>query len=262
MYSIRHRPLTWHFWIATACLDAIAVARDHEASLANALVLGQLFVASGWLILGRPHRLARAGVLATTIGLLSLPDFIFPRLRGGFYRDLVWPHVLAMLIVMAAVAAFMTWLWWSMAKLTSFEPRQARTGKRQFPLAEVFGWMIVVAVGSLAIRWADFSQIDDSVKDLATGLALTSLAGAMMALVVGDYGRGGKFRVLSASGLVLLYANALLYGLPREALSVAVGALAFVGIWAAVISMDNPRRRKIVIGEIEPPVRLEDRHRH
>jgi hypothetical protein len=243
--SFSQRPLTWLFWIAAACLDAVAVFTDHEASFANALVLGQTFVASGWLVLGKAHRLARAGVLIATLGALSLPDFIVPRLRGGFYRDLVWPHVLAMLVSLATATATMSWIWWSLAKFTSSEPRTASSGKRQFPLAELFGWMIIVAAGSLGIRWADFS-LQDNPKNLALGLALASLAAAMMAMIVGEYGRGGKFRIVLASMLLSVYLFGLLKGLTREELGVALGAFAFVAVWALVMKMDNRHAVKSV----------------
>jgi alkylhydroperoxidase/carboxymuconolactone decarboxylase family protein YurZ len=82
---------------------------------------------------------------------------------------------------------------------------------------------------------------------LALGLALAWLAAAMMAMIVGEYGRGGKFRIVLASLLLLLYLFALLKGLTREELGVALGALAFVAVWALVMKMDNRHAVKAFI---------------
>ncbi len=255
MPSFRERPLTWLFWIAAACLDVAALATDHEADFPNALVLGQLFVASGWLIVGRVHRLARAGVLVTTIALLTMPDFIVPRLRGGHYGDLVWPHIAALYMAMSASTALWTWLWLTIARGTSSGARRTRPAKWQFPLAEVFGWMIIVAVGSVGARRADFSLLDDP-KGLALAGALTAVAGAIMALGIGAYGRGTKVRAILAAGFLILFVGSLVLGLSREELAVAVGALAFVGVWVVVQRLDARAMPANAEGDLDPPIRL------
>ena len=116
MPSFRQHPLTWLFLIATACVDAVALATDHESAWANALVLGQLLAVSGWLVVGKSHRLARAGVTVAAVGLLTAPDFFVGRRRGDMYADLVWPHVQGLLITTSAATAALTWAWLALAQ--------------------------------------------------------------------------------------------------------------------------------------------------
>ena len=241
MKSFRQRPLTWLFWIATACLDVAALATTHEATLPNAIALGQLFVASGWLIIGRAHRLVRAGIFVATLWALTLPDFIVPRLRGGHYADLVWPHVSATYIAMAVATAAWTWCWLAMARVTSWRLPPSPRFAWQFPLAEIFGWMIIVAVGSVGVRLADFSLLNEGIKEFALDLALTAVAGGILALGAGCYGRGPRSQnILFAVILVVFLAN-LASGLPSDALRVATGALAFIGVWVVVLRLDERR---------------------
>jgi hypothetical protein len=185
MPSFRERPLTWLFFIATLCLDAVALSTDNESTFANALAIGQLFVVSGWLVLGCGHRLARAAAFVAAIGVLTAPDYIIPRLHTSFYVDLVWPAVLALLIAMGVATVVNTAIWLGLARLTSRGLEKFRRGDWQFPLAELFGWTIIVAVASVGLRLADFSYMDNP-KDISTGFGLTYLAGAMMAFILGE----------------------------------------------------------------------------
>jgi hypothetical protein len=242
MPSFRQRPLTWLFLIATASLDAAALATDNESGFANALALGQLFIASGWLVVGRSHRLIRAAVFVSAIGLLTAPDYVIPRLRGRFYIDLVWPHLLGMLIAMGLAAAAAAWWWLAMARLTSRGLKEFRRADWQFPLAELFGWMIVVAAASAGVRLADFSLID-SPQEIGLGLAMTALAGAIMALLLGDYQEVRRSRALVAKieaaclivGLIVLLAAAL----PPDARAVSAGALGYTACCAIVVNIDR-----------------------
>lgn len=243
MHTLRARPLTWLFFAATACLDAIALATDNESPFANALALGQLFIAAGWLVLGRSHRLARAAVFVAAIGLITFPDFIIPRVRGGFYADLVWPHVLGMLIAMG-VATVATTFWWSvMPRLTSRENSlKFRRSDWQFPVVELFGWTIIVAVASVGLRLANFSQMDDPIN-VSLSLALVFLAGAVMALPLIDYGQGewspSAWAKVSAAGLIGGTALLLAAKLPGDARTVAAGALAYAACWSVVMRLDR-----------------------
>ena len=242
MHFFRTRPLTWLFFAATSCLDAIALATDNESDFANSLALGQLFIASGWLVLGRSHRLIRAAVFVSTVGFLTAPDFVIPRLRGGFYADLVWPHILGMLIAMGLATAAATLLWLVIARLTSHTPAAIPLADWQFPVAELFGWMIIVAVASVGVRLANFSLIDDP-KEAALGLALTTLAGAGMALSLGDYNEGGRSHTALAknlaAGLIGVNVLVLASSLPRDARAVAAGALGYTACWVIVMRLDR-----------------------
>lgn len=242
MHAFRQRPLTWLFWIATFCLDMVALSTDNESHAANALALGQLFVASGWLVLGRSHRLVRAATFVIAIGLLTAPDYVIPRLGSRFHVDLVWPNVLGMLIVMGLATAVMTFLWLNLARLTSRGLKEFRLSHWQFPLAELFGWMIVVAVASAGLRLADFSTMDN-LKDISLGMALTYLAGALMAFSLGDHNRGRRAHApllkIMVAGVILLMIWVLATSLPVDAQVVAVGALGYTACWVIAMRLDR-----------------------
>src|SRR5215213_4367128 len=110
MLSFRQRPLTWLFLIATACIDALAIAgaANHESEWFGAAALGQMWVAGGWLATGKMHRLLRATVFLMTPIILSIPDYLHPLPRGTFAG--LWPHVLGISLYLTDVAAAMTML--------------------------------------------------------------------------------------------------------------------------------------------------------
>ena len=242
MPAFRQQPLTWLFFIATACLDAIALATNNESVFADSLVLGQLFIASGWLVLGRSHRLVRAAIFVTAIGMLTTPDYVIARLRSRHYVDLLWPHVLAVLMLLG-LATVMATLWWlAMARLTSRGFSAFRRADWQFPVAEIFGWMIIVAVASLAVQRADFSLINGP-RDVALGLATTTLAGAIMALTLGNYNEGrrvrGRMAAVLAAGIVTLNVVVLAMALPGDVQAVIVGSLVYAACWSIVLRLDR-----------------------
>lgn len=260
MPSFRERPLTWLFLIATLCLDAVALSTDNESHFANGLALGQLFVVSGWLVLGRAHRVARAALFICVIGLLTAPDYIIPRLKSNFYVDLTWPVILALLIAMGVSTVANTALWLGLARLGFRGKKEFRLADWQFPLAELFGWTIIVAVGSVGMRLADFSYMDDP-KDIATGFGLTYLAGAMMAFVLGDYREGARSPAIGAKGLatmvLALVAIVLAKSLPSDAIWVAVGSLAYTTCWCIALKLDwRKASRDAEAAEQAPPLKL------
>ncbi len=241
MPAFRQQPLTWLFFLATACLDAVALTADNESSFANVLVLGQLFIASGWLVLGRSHRLARAAVFLATIGALTLPDYAIARLRHRQDVDL-WPHVLAVLILVGLATAGATLCWLAMSRLLSRGLLPFKRSDWQFPVAELLGWMIIVAVACAGMPRADFSLIDGP-KDVALGVATATLAGAVMALALGDYNEGrrapGTFAAVFAAVVITVNAVVLAVALPANGQRVVVGALAYAACWAFVRRMDG-----------------------
>ena len=187
MPTFYQRPLTWLFWIAAACLDAVALSIDYESRLASALVLGQLFVMSGWLAVGRVHLLARAACFVAGIALIVAPDYVIPRWRSGMHQDVVWPHVLALTIVGASFTAIATALW--AALLHGVSPRLSDDSSPviRFSVASCLGWMIVVAVCSTGLRVADFSLLADQPLGWLSGIGMAGAAAAMIAASLGDY---------------------------------------------------------------------------
>lgn len=238
MPTFYQRPLTWLFCIAALCLDVVALSINHEGNFATSLALGQLFVLSGWLVLGKSHPLARVAWFVVAIAVLLAPDFIIPRLRSGFYVDLVWPHVLGELIAAGLFTAVATGGWLAMLRGISGNADESPPTKPQFSLATIFGWMIVVAVVSTGLRIADFSLIDDSVKELISGCGLALAAATMMAAALGDYRATWPTRMASLLGVASGVAMSLAGDVPPRVAAIHIGAWAFVATWIIVTRLD------------------------
>src|SRR5690606_24078493 len=143
------------------------------------------------------------------------------RLQTTFYVDLVWPAILALLIAMGVATVVNTAIWLSLARLSSRGLKEFRRADWQFPLTELFGWTIVVAVASVGLRLADFSYMDNP-KDISTGFGLTYLAGAMMALILGDYNERRRSPAIAgkvlATMVLSLVAVVMAKSLPSDAI--------------------------------------------
>ena len=238
MPTFYQRPLTWLFCIAAICLDVVALSINHEGSFATSLALGQLFVVSGWLVLGQSHPLARATWFIVAIAVLLAPDFVIPRLRSGFYRDLVWPHVLGELIAAGLFTAVATGGWLALLRGISGNADEPPSMKPQFSLATIFGWMIVVAVASTGLRIADFTLIDDSVKELISGCGLALAAATMMAASLGDYRATGLTRMANLFGIASGVAMSLAGDATPRVAATHIGAWALVATWIIVTRLD------------------------
>lgn len=235
------RPLTWLFWIAALCLDVVALSIDYEGPFASALGLGQLLVVSGWLVLGKSHLLARAAWFVIAISLLVAPDYAIPRWRSPLHQDVVWPHVLALMIAAGAFAALATGGWAALLSAVSpEEPQEHR--KPQYSIAALLGWMIVLAVISTGLRIADFSLLGEEAMDLVTGGGLAGAAAIFMAAALASYQESWGTRILSALGFAAFIGVMAAVGLPPDAALVAVGALVVVVVWTMVMRLDaRPR---------------------
>jgi hypothetical protein len=250
------RPLTWLFWIAALCLDAVALSIDYEGRFASALGLGQLLVVSGWLVLGKSHLLARAAWFVIAIALLVAPDYAISRWRSPLHQDVVWPHVLALMIAAGAFAALATGGWAALLAAVSPEGQQEHR-KPQYSIAALLGWMIVLAVISTGLRVADFSLLGEEAKDLVTGGGLAAAAAIFIAAGLGSYQESWGARILSAIGFAACIGVMAAVGLPPDAAAVAVGALAFVVVWTMVVRLDGRERSTAAIEQPGPSAAIE-----
>jgi hypothetical protein len=173
--------------------------------------------------------------------VLLAPDFIIPRLRSGFYRDLVWPHVLGELIAAGVFTALAVGGWLALLRGISGNAHKPPSMKPQFSLATIFGWMIVVAVASTGLRIADFSLIDDNVKDLISGCGLALAAATMMAAALGNYRATWLTRLASLLGVASGVAMSLAVGVPPRVAAIHIGAWALVATWIIVTRLDLRR---------------------
>ena len=252
------RPLTWLFWIAALSLDAVALSIDYEGRLASALVLGQLFVVSGWLAVGRSPLVIRAAWLVAAVALITAPDYVIPRWRSDMHRDVVWPHVLAMTMVGAAITAMATASWAGVLRGVSPLKEEGTPPLFRFSVASCLGWMLVVAVASSELRVADFSLLLDQPFGVLSGIGMAGVAASLIAGALADYRATVITRGLNVIA-ILLMALLIVFDLrppmaspekmraAREAMPILWGCLAFVAAWILVMRLD--RRRTIVSRE-------------
>jgi hypothetical protein len=251
MPTFRQRPLTWLFLIATLCLDLVAVAgaANHESEWFGALALGQMYVAGGWLILGRTHRLLRATVFLLTPIVLAAPDFLAaPEFlndsRDGSFTGIqivVAPLVLGITIFLTVLAAVMTGLLLVLNALLTWRQGAKCESKWQFPLVELFGWMIVVAVACVISQGADYDHIDQEI--LWDCLMTVALPAGLMTFFTGDH-RKSWFLMTALIGGAILSAFQILRRWESTDAFVVLGAYGFVGVWVLVQSMDEAMRRR------------------
>jgi hypothetical protein len=241
MYSFRAHPLTWLFLIATASIDAAAIARDFEQPWLAGLTMGQLYVASAWLALGRSHRLARAGVFVATILLLGSPDFFLGN------RASEWAFVMGTLISAGISTAVMCWI---VASLRSRLERAATVsrGRWQVSIIEILGWMIIVAAASAVIPEVHFSHVTESA--LMRNLIL--LDGAFIALLATAFlppVRDPSLPIVMYAGLVLVASITYrMQNVPQPMLVVNGLALAYFGLWILAQRLDELTSRGRQIG--------------
>jgi hypothetical protein len=232
------RPLTWLFWIAAFCLNGVALSIDYESRFASAMILGQLFVVSGWLAVGRSHLLARAACFVAAIALIVAPDYVIPRWRSDMHHDVVWPHVLALTIVGATFTAAASALWIALLRGVSAGSPDETPPVIRFSVASCLGWMIVVAVCSTGLRVADFSLLADQPMGWISGIGMAGVAAVMIAAALGDYQASLVTRSLNLIATLALAGLILLDSVPRDAMPIIGGAWALAAAWIVVMRLD------------------------
>jgi hypothetical protein len=248
--TLYQRPLTWLFWIAAICLDAVALSIDYEGRFASALVLGQLFVVSGWLAVGRSPLVVRAACLVAAIALITAPDYVIPRWRSEMHQDVVWPHVLALTMVGAAITAVATAIWAALLRGVSPLREEGSPPSIRFSVASCLGWMLVVAVASSGLRVADFSLLMDQPLGMLSGLGMAGVAAAVIAGSLADYRTTSLTRGLNAIAILAMALLIVIDFRPpiaspdrlraaREAMPILWGCLAFVAAWILVMRLDS-----------------------
>lgn len=240
MPSFRRRPLTWLLLIATACVDLAMFARDAEAPWFGSLVDGQALALGGWAVLGRTHRLARAGFVEGMLLALAAADFVSRPHGVG-----TGPPVLAALATLTGLAAAGTESWRVLFdKLFGKRPRDADVRREtfQFPLVELFGWTIIVAVGATIGRLADFSVLREVPRGVfvaeavAASFGIAAVSRVLHALENDRTIVSGAAIAICALATVLLM-EPIVDG-ERPAFGSLLYAIAWVTIWASEARRD------------------------
>jgi hypothetical protein len=178
MSSFRQQPLTWLFLIANVAVDLAWFAGRAERDWGEVPVLAQILIAGGWLAVGKMHRLARAGAFVTVVNVLAA---LASTARGSWQLEVnVWRYLLGTFTILGLVSAVAALS--SRAIFEWLRPTKSNSvmQKLQFPLAEIFGWTIIVAVGTLSLKEAWFSLFADPLFARVAWTIAAAAAGMML----------------------------------------------------------------------------------
>jgi hypothetical protein len=154
MPSFRERPLTWLFWLATACADLLGLLKYPEADWFATLMYGQLYIACAWAAISLVHRLVRAAAAIVAPLLVSLAVYYSQRVPSEA------PAVLAAGLILGALVVIFTGILTLFYRALPGQPRDAAGKKFQFSITELLGWTILTALASWAITLAELPPLE------------------------------------------------------------------------------------------------------
>ena len=243
------RPLTWLFIIATLCVDLALILGSRGGSQIQATSEGlaffvynyglpaQISALAIWAILSRVHRLAKAAWVTLAGGMLLSMTWMV--IQSEYRGELVAFCFLQLTLLLLGCAVLKKLGW--IASLS--EPLADEKGKFQFSLIEIFGWSIIIAFWSFAVRFADFgivTQTDWWIWLLCAVLIPLVLAFAFFKTLQ----PGTRLLRLMVAYLftLLLYGVARIYDqgpLPSWAFAMAITQITYITAWWAVMRMDD-----------------------
>lgn len=177
MPTFRQRPLTWLFWIATACAIAVGAFKKPEAGWLAWLLTALLYVVSSWAAVSRAHRLARGAVLSVLPFAVALAVASHQRVATET------PALLAyslLIIGTTFVAARLTTL---LVRRLPGQPADCDCPLWQVSIAEMLGWTLVLAIVSFAVSWSKLPPLDNLYgfwEPLSGGLPVGIVAGLFL----------------------------------------------------------------------------------
>lgn len=236
------RPLMWLFVAATLCLDVVGlVAEVHLWSAAKyfwvGLLCGQAWSIAAWLSAGAAHRLIRgAGFVLAMIGLAT---FAACWNRHEASAAPWWGRMFTVVCIFgmtAAIAAAAAG--WVGRRRVGRREQQARW---QFPVVELFGWTIVVAIASWALRFSMFGTM--LAHDSTWYVVLGSItAGAALGYFFAQYRERLAHAALVASAMLATFA-AVAWAMGRVAeRDVSIGfrwGYLYLGVLGLVAALDR-----------------------
>lgn len=240
----RDRPLTWLFVIATVCVDLVLAITDHPSGsasrvLGTGLILGQSLWLGCWLVVGSRHRLERGAVFV--VGQLALTLFVCLGVAGGELDS--FGRVIAIFSFFGALAFFGALCGWAVFRWYALRFEGESNRRLQFPIIELFGWTVVVAIASAVMRQANFSHLfgQNSEVEYLVGCAVTS--GFFAAILVSAK---SAWKLCGAATAIF----ALYYGVAYQAvrqpelITTLILATAYTALWVVVVRLDAPSRAR------------------
>lgn len=234
MYAFRQRPLTWLFWIATACASLVGVVRYPESEWLGALLFAQLYVISGWAAISEVHRLGRGATLV--IGPLALAAVVFRSQRAADEAS----HTLAFALVMAGLVFAATRVLVLLLRMPQAQRREADGKRWQISIVEMFGWTIVVAVSSWAVSLAKLPKLEHF-HALWPTLFSSIPAAMLMAMFLAPRRHHDRVSlVLVLVGLLTFFAAAGRWDyLDRSDHMLFASLFAYTAFWVLVVRLDE-----------------------
>jgi hypothetical protein len=253
MHSFHQRPLTWLLLIALACLNAVAIATDYQMNWYADLLAAQVLIVGGWLALGRAHRLARAGVFVAVIVASATPDYLM-----GVQAHGSWRYVLGSIIYMSSATAASCWLCLLVGRALQPEPAAKHT-RWQFSVAELLGWMLLVAVAATVVPAAMFRHLSQADSHWMILAAAAGAAGLLMTLflrrVPGHDLSNAAVAMVAVTAVAILISR---YDYRYDYASL-LRAYLVVALWVLVQRLDAQRAMAALAGGAPPAtVRLFD----
>jgi hypothetical protein len=232
--AFRRRPLTWLFWIATACADAVGVVKHPDADWLATLMFGQLYVVCGWATVSRGRRLVRAGAALAAPLLVSLVVLYSQRSPGEAPAELAASLILGSLVVLCTGVLTIAW------RALPGEPRGGEGSKFQISVLELLGWTVVTAVGSWLVTLAELPPLE-YIWGLWSALFSPLPAAIMMAGFLGPRRGFDRTNVLLSSAAVAIFLFAAYRWDNHDADDLLnwTELFAYVALWIFVVRLDE-----------------------
>jgi hypothetical protein len=233
MPTFCQRPLTWLFWIATVCILIAGCVKDSNSTWFNIILWAQLYVISGWAAVTQAHRLTRGSVLILAPLAPALVTYATQRTPDETAFVLSYDLMLVGLVFVATRALVYV--------VRAIGPSKRPDGRPwQISVVEMFGWTIVVAIGSWAVSMSKLPEIEQ-VGWIWETLASIIPASIMMALFLAPRPRHDRASLLiSIAGVMAFYAAANVLGnLNNNDHWVFTGMFGYVALWIMVVRLDE-----------------------
>lgn len=235
----RDRPLTWLFIVATVCLNFVFTGYGSgdivPRVIGTGFFLGQSLSLGSWLAVGSRHRLERGAVFV--VGHVLLTVFICFGFAGEDFGS--WGRVIAALSLYGFAGfsgAFFGKIgqYWISLRFSE-EPNE----RLRFPIIELFGWTVVVAIASAVMRQANFTHLLSGTNMLVFFVGSALLTGLATAILMRPT-RNLLPRGIALAAFVPFFIAAYTAIKDSELVTSLLLAVVYTMLWTVVVRLDAP----------------------
>jgi hypothetical protein len=235
MPTFSQQPLTWLYALAYSCAMAASLVGGPEQAWAGILLVAGIYMAGAAPALSQRHRLTRAALFVSGVTAANLMVIVWDRFRG---------QSVALILAMACASFAAAAVTRRVVGIRAVHSAQRATAWR-ISIIEVLGWMIVVAIMSVALRFAEFNSLTISYDRPLWMYGL--VAGVLAGLFLTPERRCDRVATVLATAI----AGGALYGLPRltddwyDGTGYLALVYALVGLWILVLRLDESAAARI-----------------